>query len=167
MADDDGKKEKKFAESKLKMLSVTFSNLEQKLDKLLESYLEEIVDAESYQRKKDELLQTKKLLQEKIEEIKTKGSSWLEPFENFIQRAFQARKIASSKNNPEELCSFGKSACSNFNLLNRQISFTPNLGWDTVFSFASCLRSASPSTLNSYAVLGLGFESFDKLRTLA
>ena len=72
MADNDGKKDRKFAEGELQKLSVSFDDLEKKLDKLLESYLEEIIDTESYQKKKNELLQTKKVLQEKIEEIKPK-----------------------------------------------------------------------------------------------
>lgn len=42
----------------------------QKLDKLLESYLGEIIDTESYQSKKDQLLQQKAILKEKIAEVK-------------------------------------------------------------------------------------------------
>ena len=139
-------------------LELEVKSLEEKLNKLLDIYLEGNIDQESYKSKKNEIFAQKQTLQDKIARVKEKGSLWLEPFENFIQRAFRARKIASSKNNPEELCSLGRSACSNFNLLNRQISFTPYLGWDTVFSFAHRLRSMSPSALNSYAVLGTGFE---------
>ena len=75
MANNDGKKDRKYAEGELQKLSISFDDLEKKLDKLLESYLEEIIDTESYRKKKDDLLQQKKGLQEKIGEIKAKGSS--------------------------------------------------------------------------------------------
>jgi len=151
----DKEKEEVQARENIIRLELEVKSLEEKLNKLLDIYLDGNIDQESYKVKKNEIFAQKQIFQDKIAMVKEKGSSWLEPFENFVLRAFQARKIASSKNNPEELCSFGRSACSNFNLLNRQISFTPNLGWDTVFLFARRLRSASPSALNSYAVLCL------------
>src|SRR3989344_4572684 len=66
MADSDGKRDKKFAEGELYKQSTILTELEKKLDKLIESYLEEIIDTESYRKKKDDLLQQKKGLQEKI-----------------------------------------------------------------------------------------------------
>src|SRR3990170_6115670 len=56
MAEKDGEKEKEFAVGELQKLSISLSDLEKKLDKLLESYLGEIVDTESYQKKKEDLL---------------------------------------------------------------------------------------------------------------
>ncbi len=124
MAEKDGEKEKEFAAGELQKLSVSLSDLEKKLDKLLESYLEEIIDTESYQRKKDELLQTKKVLQEKIEEIKTKGSSWLEPLQEFIKEAADAAKIARAKNNCKDLAIFSKKVGSNYFLFNKRLEFS-------------------------------------------
>ncbi len=114
MAERDGEKEKKFAAGELQKLSVSLSDLEKKLNKLLESYLEEIIDTESYQGKKDELLKMKKGLQEKIEEIKTKGSRWLEPMKEFIKEAADAAKIAHAKNNCHDLSIMAKKVGSKF-----------------------------------------------------
>src|SRR3972149_4592409 len=50
MAEKDGEKEKQFAKGELQKLSVSLDDLEKKLDKLLESYLGEIVDTASYQK---------------------------------------------------------------------------------------------------------------------
>ena len=124
MAEKDGEKEKKFARGELQKMSFSLSDLEKKLDKLLESYLEEIVDTESYQRKKDELLQIKKVLQEKIAEIKTKGSSWLEPLKDFIKEAADAAKIARAKNNCKDLAIFAKKVGSNYFLNNKRLEFS-------------------------------------------
>ncbi len=125
MADRDGKKDKQFAFGELQSLSITLSELEKKLDRLLESYLEEIIDTESYRKKKDELLQQKKVLQEKIGEIKTKGSSWLEPMREFIKEAADAAKIARAKNNCKDLAIFAKKVGSNYFLNNRRLEFLP------------------------------------------
>ena len=125
MADSDGKKHRKFAESELLKQSTILAELEKKLDKLLESYLEEIIDTESYQRKKDQLLQTKKLLEEKIEEIKTKGSSWLEPLQEFIKEAADAAKIAREKNNGKDIAIFAKKVGSNYFLNDKRLEFSP------------------------------------------
>ena len=124
MAERDGEKEKKFAAGELQKLSVSLDDFEKKLDRLLETYLEEIVDTESYQRKKDELLQTKKVLQEKIEEIKTKGSSWLEPLKEFIKEAADAAKIARAKNNCKDLAIFAKKVGSNYFLKDKRLEFS-------------------------------------------
>ncbi len=107
-------------------LTTSLEVVEKKLDKLLESYLEEIVDTESYQVKKDQLLQQKIILKEKIEEIKTKGSVWLEPMREFINMAADAAKIVRRKNNCDELSVIAKKVGSNFLLQNKRIEFCPN-----------------------------------------
>ncbi len=124
MAKRDGEKEKEFAVGELQKLSFSLTDLEKKLDKLLESYLEEIIDTESYQKKKEELLQIKKDLQEKIEEIKTKGSSWLEPMKEFIKEAALAAKIARAKNNCKDLAIFAKKVGSNYFLKDKRLEFS-------------------------------------------
>ena len=122
MAEKDGKKEKQFAVGELQKLSFSLTELEKKLDKLLESYLEEIVDTESYQKKKEKLLQQKQFLKEKIVEIKTKGLSWLEPLNEFIKEAADAAKIARAKNSCHDLSIMAKTAGSNFFLKDRRLS---------------------------------------------
>ena len=87
--------------------------------------MEEIIDTESYQKKKDELLKMKKALQEKIKEIKTKGSSWLEPLKEFIKEAADAAKIARAKNNGKDIAIFAKKVGSNYFLNNRRLEFLP------------------------------------------
>ena len=143
MAEKDGEKEKKFAVGELQKLSVSLSDLAKKLDKLLESYLEEIVDTESYQRKKDELLQTKKVLQEKIKEIKTKGSNWLEPLKEFIKEAADAAKIARAKNNCKHLAIFAKKVGSNYFLNDKRLEVLPGPPYDLLAVSAS---TASPTS---------------------
>ena len=126
MAENDAKKDKLSTEQNLQSLLVSKSSLEKKLDKLLESYLEEIIDTDSYQKKKDELLKQKKSLQEKRDEIKRKGSAWLEPFQKFIKEATTADKIAHAKNNRHDLAIMAKKVGSNYFLKDKRLEFLPN-----------------------------------------
>ena len=142
MAEKDGETEKEFAVGELQKLSVSLSDLEKKLDKLLESYLEEIVDTESYQKKKDELLQQKQLLKEKTAQIKTKGSSWLEPLKEFIKDAADAAKIARAKNNCNDLAIVAKKVGSNYFLKDKRLEFS--------LSEASAALTARAGAASSY-----------------
>ena len=143
MAEKDGEKEKEFAVGELQKLSVSLGDLEKKLDKLLESYLGEIVDTESYQKKKEELLQQKQFLKEMIAEIKTKGSSWLAPLKEFIKEAADAAKIARAKNNCKDLAFFAKKVGSNYFLNNKRLEFLPVPPYDLLAVSAS---TASPTS---------------------
>ena len=126
--------------------TISLEAVEKKLDKLLESYLEEIVDTEGYQSKKDQLLQQKIVLKEKITEIKNNGSSWLEPMREFLNVAASAAKIARRKNNCDELSVIAKKVGSNFLLQNKRIEFCPNLPFDALAARPFAAR-AYPSNL--------------------
>ena len=121
----DEVEEKAKLKFELARLTTSLEAVEKKLDKLLESYLEEIVDTEGYQTKKNQLLQQKFILKEKIKEIKTKGSNWLEPMREFIVLAADAAKIVRRKNNCDELSVIAKKVGSNFLLMNKRIEFCP------------------------------------------
>ena len=146
MAEKDGEKEKEFAVGELQKLSLSLDDLEKKLDKLLESYLEEIVDIESYQKKKGELLKQKQFLKEKIAEIKTKGSSWLEPLKEFIKEAADAAKIARVKNNCNDLAIVAKKVGSNYFLNNKRLEFSLSEA-STALAARAGAASAYPSDL--------------------
>ena len=155
MAEKDGEKEKKFACGELQKLFTYINELEKKLDKLLEIYLEEIIDTESYQRKKDEILQQKQFLKEKIEEIKTKGSSWLEPLKEFIKEAAGAAKIARAKNNCHDLAIMAKKVGSNYFLKDKRLEFS--------LSEASAALAAGggAASASSYGLLLCGREDLN------
>ena len=122
----DETKEKGKIKMELARMTTSLEAVEKKLDKLLESYLEEIVDTEGYQTKKNQLLQQKLIFKEKIEEIKTKGSNWLEPMREFLNVAADAAKIVRRKNNCHDLAIVAKKVGSNFLLMNKRIEFCPN-----------------------------------------
>ena len=71
--------------------------ISQKLQRLLDSYLDQDVDRDSYLVKKEELLSSKKTLEEQIARIQQTHNAWLEPMKNWIIEAADAANIASGK----------------------------------------------------------------------
>ncbi len=67
-----------------------------KLQLLLDSYLDQIIDKESYQFKKAELLSQKKTIEEKILTFAQTGNSWLGPMREWVNDAASAANIAMS-----------------------------------------------------------------------
>ena len=72
-----------------------------KQQRLLEAYLEQLIDRQMFASQKAELLARKKLLQEQIESCEDTHHGWLEPMENWIQTAQNMGKIAVS-GSPQE-----------------------------------------------------------------
>ena len=129
-----------------------------KLSKLLDTYLDGVVNEEDYKVKKNELFNTKLNLQEKIEQIKQNGNSWLEPLEHFIMSAFQAQKIAAEKNEYQNLADFVRSACSNFFLTDQHLQFSYNLGFNSLKNICGSPHPATYFADLSLCVSPDGFE---------
>ena len=151
MLKKDEEKEVKFAKRELTKLSFSLDIIEKKLDKLLEGYLEEIVESQNYLSKKKELLQTKALIQEKIDEVRKEGTIWVEPMRVFLKEAVETAKIAHENNNCKDLAIFAKKVGSNYLLKDKRISFSPNSPHDLL---ASPAFDASKMTLTQYLCRG-------------
>jgi len=83
-AERDAEKENGQAKMELVKLKQELEGLDQKLDKLLDIFLDETVDTQSYQKKKNEFLEKQQILKEKIEEIQKSGSVWLTCYDSPI-----------------------------------------------------------------------------------
>ena len=70
--------------------------MSEKLQRLLDSYLDGDVERELYQAKRAETLGEKKLLQEQIEQTALGVSTWVEPMKQWIETAVSICKIARS-----------------------------------------------------------------------
>ena len=121
-AERDAEKESSQAKEELVKQKLELKALDQKLDKLLDIFLDETVDTQSYQKKKNEFLEKQQILKEKVEEIQKRGSVWLEPIREFVNCALQAQKIAREKNNCHDLSNMAKKVGSNYSLFNRRLS---------------------------------------------
>jgi DNA invertase Pin-like site-specific DNA recombinase len=71
------------------------SEISQKLERLLNGYLDQVIDQVDYTSQKAKLLSTKKSLQEEISDFSHKQNDWLAPFQQWIKDAQNLDKIAS------------------------------------------------------------------------
>ncbi len=133
----------------IQKLQLELVTLDKKLNILLDSYLEQVIDADTYKNKKNEFFNEKLKINEELEKIKTGGSSWLEPFKNFIGSALSCAKIARAKNTSEELAFFAKTVGSNFLLTNRQLSLNYNQGFASLASRRAALCAPPPAQSQS------------------
>ena len=71
-------------------------NLSSKLQRLLDSYLDQDIEQETYRNKKAELMSNKKSLEEQIVRLEQKQTGWLEPMRKWIKEASGLSKIAQA-----------------------------------------------------------------------
>ena len=69
--------------------------LQLKLQRLLDGYLEQDIERETYREQKAVLLSEKKSLEEQIIKLEQKQNDWLAPFQNWLKDAQSLDKIAS------------------------------------------------------------------------
>ena len=93
---EDEAKEKTEYSAVTGALHANITQLSEKLQRLLDSYLDGDVDRELYQDKRAEILGEKKLLQEQIEQATLGVSTWVEPMKQWIETAVSLCEIAKS-----------------------------------------------------------------------
>ena len=122
-------------------LKSEIAELNTKIDKLLEAYLENIVSVEEYQTKKQNLIELKSQLKEKIAEIEETQSFWLEPARKFILSCQEAKIIAETQNFGE-LFVFLKKVGANFLLSDKKVRFS----WQEPYNFLAAEAGAAKNS---------------------
>ena len=144
-AEKDANQEKQKFEGVISTYKLQLTEAEEKLDRLLEGYLDKVISPEDYQKKKNEIVETKSLLNSKIEEISKNGVEWLEPFCEFVNSALSAHKIARAKNNDHDLAIMVKTVGSKFFLTDRRLTIKFKKGPFNALAESQGLVSASAS----------------------
>ena len=75
-------------------LHANIAQLSAKLERLLDSYLDQDIDRDTYTSKKAEIMSQKKSFEEKLSKL-TLGQNWLEPMKKWIEIAVSICKIAN------------------------------------------------------------------------
>ena len=73
-------------------------SIETKLQRLLDGYLDQVIEQEIYRAEKSKLLFKKKSLEEKISSLLQKQNDWLEPMQEWIKDAQNLNGIARDSN---------------------------------------------------------------------
>lgn len=81
-------KEKMF-DARAKRAEIEQINL--RLQRLLDSFLDQLIDRETFTAEKAKLMSQKKSLEEQSTALSKGRADWLEPFQNWILTAIQAR----------------------------------------------------------------------------
>ena len=129
--DSEQDKARESAQDEVIVLKEQLLQVEAKLQKLLDIYLNDALSTEEYTAKKQSLLSQKVTLAEKITDFETKGLSWLEPAREFVKSLNQAANLLSSPN-PTAMTTFLKNIGSNHILRNRQFVFTPKIEYKLI-----------------------------------
>ena len=124
--------ERKTVENKISLLKPQLSNIEQKLDRLLTSYLDQVIETTEYQKVKKKFIEEKTNFEEQISSFEKNQFLWVELVRDFISSAQEAHKIARAKNNGEELSFFAKKVGSNYFLSGRRLEFSPLRGFNVL-----------------------------------
>ena len=138
----DEERAKVEAKTTVQNLKMELTGIETKLEKLLDAYLSEVISADDYKIRKENLVTKKVELGEKMRDFEQKGLSWLEPAREFILSLNQAAKLIETENK-EEMTTFLKTIGSNHVLKNRQFVFAPKIQYELVAERSE----ANPSNL--------------------
>ncbi|MBI5071957.1 recombinase zinc beta ribbon domain-containing protein [Candidatus Falkowbacteria bacterium] len=99
----------------------TIESLKMKLQRLLDSYLEQDIEREVYLEKKAKFISEKKSLEEKIVHLKQKRTGWIEPMKEWIKEAENLPKIAREHNLLDKKVMAKKIFGSNLRLTGGQV----------------------------------------------
>ncbi|MFZ2544499.1 MAG: recombinase family protein, partial [Candidatus Saccharimonadales bacterium] len=75
---------------------IRVSNLQSKLQRLLDSYLDQDIDQLTYRAKQAELMSDKKSLEEQIGKLTLADSAWVEPMRQWLKQASDLNEITKS-----------------------------------------------------------------------
>ncbi len=101
----------------------------EKLQRLLDGYLEQDIDREIYRIEKSKLLSEKKSLEEQNIKLEQKQNDWLEPMEKWINYAQNIEKIARDSNLLEKKFAAKEIFGSNLRLASRALRGEPQNQW--------------------------------------
>ncbi|PIS40034.1 MAG: hypothetical protein COT32_01945, partial [Candidatus Nealsonbacteria bacterium CG08_land_8_20_14_0_20_36_22] len=127
--DKEKEQAKRDSENFVQNLQKEKTEVEQKIENLLDLYIEgKGLAIEEYQTKKQKLLNEKLDIEQKIRDFEQMGNNWLEPMKEMIFEAKQA-KILLSQGDNHQILTFLKNVGSNFILKGKKFDFEPKNGW--------------------------------------
>ena len=94
MLEDDEKKAEQSSGVFIADAQTRIGGLQGKLQRLLDSYLDQDIDQSTYKAKQAELMSEKKSLEEQIGKLTLAANAWVEPMRQWLKQAFDLNKIA-------------------------------------------------------------------------
>jgi len=156
-ANRDANEEKQKSVNQINQLKLELHATHNKLDRLLEGYLDKVITSTEYTTKKNELMETKAKLTDQIRRLSTKGVEWLVPFMEFVNSALSAHQIARAKTQSHDLLIMAKTVGSNYFLKDQRLTAEYKMGGYAALSAmpgAGCAASSKISMQKLLKVKG-------------
>ncbi len=96
MLDEDEQKVEQSASVFMANAQTRLANLQGKLQRLLDGYLDQDIDQQTYRTRQGELMSEKKSLEEQIGMLTLAGKAWVEPMRQWLKQAVSLCEIAKS-----------------------------------------------------------------------
>ncbi len=96
MLDEDEQKAEQSASVFVANAQTRLANLQSKLQRLLDGYLDQDIDQQTYRTRQGELMSEKKSLEEQIGKLTLAGKAWVEPMRQWLKQAVSLCEIAKS-----------------------------------------------------------------------
>ena len=135
--------------------NVRISTIKTKLQRLLDGYLEQDIERETYRNEKAKLMSEKKTLEEKTTNLEQKRTGWVEPMDKWIKEARNLPKIARENNLFAKKVAAKEIFGSNFILSAREARAKPQKQWAALGAAPQNLSKKSESL---FLVHPAGFE---------
>ena len=119
------------------------SAIKEKLERLTDAYLAEVLELAEYQERKNKLMAEKKTIEEKLSDFERKGNHWLELMRNWILEANQAENLWKQEN-LLGMKDFLVSVGSNRRLASGTLSAEFKMPWRYLAETPVAARSAAP-----------------------
>ena len=131
------------------------SAIKTKLQRLLDGYLEQDIERETYRNEKAKLMSEKKTLEEKTTTLEQKQTGWIEPMSEWIKEARNLPKIARETNLFAKKVAAKEIFGSNFILSAHEARAKPQKQWAALSAAPQNLSKKSESL---FLVHPAGFE---------
>ena len=123
------------SQSQQQNLESKVKEIDDKVSKLIDIYLEGTITLEEYQRKKEDFINEKKKIQESARDFADGSNSWFEPARDFVTLLNRA-EYAVKEENLESQKEFLKKIGSNFILKERRLNFSTEASFRLLFETA-------------------------------
>ena len=126
------------------------SKLDEKLEKLMNAYLENALSLDEYRESKNKLINQKQVLKDKSKAFEQKSNDRFELAIKFIQTSKEA-KIIALQENPERIRDFLKKIGSNFRIAEQNLHFDFKNAWKMLAKVADPAlagEAANPQNFN-------------------
>ena len=131
MLEKDKKESAQFCTAFVQEGETKIQSIKIKLQRLLDGYLEQDIEQQTYRIEKAKLLSEKKSLEEQIINLEQKRTGWLEPMQEWIKEASSLPKIAQEGNLFTKKVAYRTLFGSNLVLHNREAAVRPPSGEDS------------------------------------